>query len=286
MPIIYLDILIVLNWFIDYLLLSLTARFLHMPIRRIRLVLGSLIGGVAACQILLNVPVIVSVLLHFVSALAIIRVSFAWYSRKTFARMVLTFFCVSALLSGLVTALWRLTGSETVITRNGVIYCDISPLTLTVAAMICYGIILLYERITAKRAPEALEYILTVNDGRGACECRALYDTGLHLREPFSGAPVIVVQRKVLQPYLTPIMDAALACVQSGTVVCASGRVRMIPYRSVSGEGLLPAFVPDKVSLRARGKPPRDLKGVYVALSDEPDRGAYTALFGSDVMDW
>ena len=60
MPVLYLDVLVVTNWFIDYLLLSLTARLLHLPTRRLRMVVGAFIGGLSACQILLTVPPAVS----------------------------------------------------------------------------------------------------------------------------------------------------------------------------------------------------------------------------------
>ena len=39
MPVIYLDVLVVLNWFIDFLLLSSTSRILRLPFKRWRLVL-------------------------------------------------------------------------------------------------------------------------------------------------------------------------------------------------------------------------------------------------------
>ena len=284
MPIIYLDVLIVLNWFIDYLLLSLTAHLLHLPPRRVRLVLGALVGGISSCQILLTVPPTVSLLLHTLSAALIMRIAFPWHSAKGFLRQMVVFVCQSALLSGVATALWYLTGSEAVLTRNGVIYFDVSPLMLTVFALISYSVIRLYERLTRKRAPESAEYVLTVDTGEGVCECRALYDTGLHLREPFSGVPVIVICRRTLSPFL-PDLPCETQPNSADTAVGTMPRMRLIPYHTVSGEGLLTAFVPHRVTLRRRGEPSRDITGVYVALSETLDRGDYTALIGSDVID-
>lgn len=284
MPVIYLDVLIVLNWFIDYLLVSLTARLLRLPTRRFRLVLGALVGGVSACQIVLAVPAAVSLLLHILSAALIMLIAFRWHSAKGFLREILVFFCMSALLSGVVTALWYLTGSEAVLTRNGVIYFDISPLMLTAFSLISYSVIRVYERLTRRYAPEKAEYVLTVDTGQGVCDCRALYDTGLHLREPFSGSPVIVVCRRALSPFLSDLPQE-LPPRGANATVCAARRMRLIPYKTVSGEGLLPAFSPRRVTLRKLGQPPRDITGVYVALSETLDRGEYTALIGSDVID-
>lgn len=266
MPVIYLDILIVLNWLIDGMLLSLTARLCGVTTRRIRVVVASLVGGLSSCQILLTIPTVVSVLLHTLTAVVMVLIAFPYRSLQTLLRRGVVLFCLSALLSGVVTALWYVTDTDAVTTHNGVIYCDISPLTLTVFALIGYGVIRLYDRLTRHRKPASLEYVVTVDDGEGEREYRALYDTGLHLREPFSDRPVIVLKHVPSQPI-------------------APSRLRMIPYRTVGGTGLLPAFMPRRVTVRARGTPPCDVTGVYVALSEETEHGEYTALIGADVLE-
>lgn len=265
MPILYLDVLIVLNWLIDGLLLSVTARLCGVSVRRWRLAVASLIGGVASCQILLEIPAVLSLLLHIIVAAVMVRTAFPYRTWRVFLRHGVVLFCLSALLSGVVTALWYLTESDVITTHNGVIYCEISPLMLTAFALLGYGVIRLYDRLTRHRKPATLEYVVTVDDGDGEREYRALYDTGLHLREPFSDRPVIVI--KQTDPSVAP------------------SRIRMIPYHTVGGTGLLPAFMPHRVTVRTRGTPPQDVTGVYVALSDAEDHGEYTALIGADVLE-
>ncbi len=282
MPVIYLDVLVVVNWFIDYLLLSLTARLLHLPVRRGRTVLGALVGGLGSCQILLTVPTAVSFLLQLCTAVLMQWIAFPRGALRDAFHRTVVLACLSALLSGLVTALWYFTESEVVLTRNGVIYFDISPLMLTVFSLVSYGLIRLYGRFTTRlRAPSGLEYVLTVRTDRGACRCRALYDTGLQLREPFSGSPVVVVCRRSLQSVLPLSWESVCSGEPSPTV---QPPLRWVPYRSVGQEGLLPAFAPSQVTLQRLGASPRDITGVYVALSDTLERGTYTALIGSDVV--
>ena len=286
MPVIYLDVLIVLNWFLDYLLLSLTARILRVPVRRRRLVLGALVGGLCACQILLDVPMPLSLLLNLAGAALMVLAAFSWHTPAAFGKRLFVLYAVSALLAGCVSVLWRVTGSERFLSHNGVIYCDISPLLLTAFSLVSYAAIRLYDRFTHKHAPAGREYEVTIDDGCGTCTCRALYDTGLHLREPFSGSPVVVVRRETVQPFLSfPLSEALHGGGAVGLAQRHCTRLRLIPYRTVSGEGLLPAFAPARVTLRALGGSVRDITGVYIALSDEPDRGDYTALVGSDVVD-
>lgn len=267
MPIVYLDVLVALNSLIDYVLLSLTARLSHSPFCRLRAALGALLGGLAACRLLLPLSPLLSLTFHLVTAVLIVAVAFRPDGLRRLCRRVATFYVASALLSGAVTALWHLTDSDLLVAAGGVVYWAVSPLWLTVCTVAVYFAVRLWERLTSRAAPAARDYTVTVEDETGGCTCRALYDTGLRLREPFSGEPAIVVRRTELS--LPPDV-----------------RLRMIPYRTVGGEGLLPAFRPRRVTLHERGTPPRDISGVYVALSDEPSRGEYTALIGRDVADY
>ncbi len=273
MPVIYFDILIAVNLVIDYLLLSATSRILRLTPKRWRVLLGGLFGAVSACVIFLTTaPTLLILVLHFLSACILIKIAFPFSKVSVFFKQVLVFYVISALFSGIVTVLWSLTKSEVFYAYNGIVYFDISPLMLTVFAVISYATICLYEHITRKRAPFGYAFLLRIDDGNGVCECRALYDTGMHLTEPFSGKPVVIVEQAVVRPYLSK---------EHGS--CA--HMRVIPYRSLEIEGLLPAFVPHSLTVEASDRKQWDISGTYVALSNGLGRGDYQALIGSDVME-
>lgn len=282
MPVIYLDVLITVNWVIDYLLLSTTARILRLTPKRWRLVLGGLAGSLSACLVFLTpAPTLLLLVLHLVSACILVKTAFVFTNIIAFLKQTVVLYVVSALFSGIVSFLWFLTKSETLYTKNGVVYMDISPLLLTVFAVISYAVISLYEYITRKQAPHSYEFRLYIDDGNGICECRALYDTGMHLAEPFSGKPVVIVERDVIEPYLSAELKEALCCtVPIVSSICT--RVRLIPYRSLGTDGLLPAFIPKRFSVGGYNQMKCDISGTYVALSNGLGRGKYQALIGSD----
>ncbi len=285
MPIIYLDILIAVNLVIDYLLLSATSHILRLTPKRWRLLLGALLGAVSACLIFLTAaPTLLVLVLHFISACILIKMTFKFSKVSVFLKQVLVFYVISALFSGVISALWALTKSEAFYAYNGVVYFDISPLMLTAFAVISYATICLYEYITRKRAPRGYAFLLRIDDGNGICECRALYDTGMHLTEPFSGKPVVIVEQAVMRPYLSEEHEDVLCCAHlPSDVRCA--HIRVIPYRSLGTDGLLPAFVPRCLTVEANDRRQWDISGTYVALSNSLGRGDYQALIGSDVME-
>lgn len=286
MPIIYLDILIAVNLVIDYLLLSATSRILRLTPKRWRLLLGGMLGAVSSCLIFLTrAPTLLILVLHFVSACILIKATFPFSKVSVFLKQVLILYVISALFSGLVSALWSLTKSEAFYAYNGIVYFDISPLMLTTFAVISYATIRLYEHITRKRAPHGHTFLLRIDDGNGVCECRALYDTGMHLTEPFSGKPVVIVEEAVMEPYLCEEDKKVLCFAQLPSDGKHMRRMRVIPYRSLGTDGLLPAFIPRRLTIEANGRKQWDVSGTYVALSKGLGHGDYQALIGSDVME-
>lgn len=279
MPVIYADVLVALNWLIDYLLLAAVALVLRIPTRRWRMAVASLLGGVCACLIFLPpMPTALRLLVDIAAAAGMIGVAFSFGTVGAFLKRTVVLFTVSTLFSGVISALSLFSAGEWFLVNNGRVYAAVSPLSLACFAIVSYGIVRLYEWITRKRVAAGGDYRLRIDDGAGVYEGKALHDTGLHLREPFSGAAVIVIERQAIRPFLSPELADALSLRGS-----PSTRVRMVPYRSVGGNGLLPAFRPQQVQLCRAGERSTDVTGVYVALTDDLGRGEYEALVGNDL---
>ena len=298
MPVIYIDVLLALNLFIDFLLLAATARVLRLPIRRWRMVAGALIGAASACLVFLpDPPAPLSLLIKLLSAAAIVAVAFRWNGPAAYIKRITVFFIISTVFAGLAFALWFFAAPAGFYVVNGVVYYDVPPLMLVALTLASYGAMCLYDRFTRKKAPAGGEYRLTVDVGSGPVTLRALYDSGNRLTEPFSGSPVIVVRAGAL---LTALPDdwrraveaagrgelpAASDAAGGGTATAVRARLRMVPYHSVGGMGMLPAFRPVRVAAVAPGRGERDLTGVFVALCTDLGRGDYDALIGCDVAD-
>ncbi len=282
---IYMDVLVALNWFLDYALLCGTARLLHIACKRRRLVLGSLCGALlSAVLVLPTLPRAVALPLRLLSAVPVVWTAFGRSPVKRFLARLAAFFLLSTALAGVVLAavFWLAPKGLRVI--NGVVYYDVPPLLLALLTVLFYGILCLYERGSRLRRFGG-EYRLRLRDGGGERELRALYDSGNRLVESFSGRPVIVADRSAVLPLLTEEQRQWLSFADGTDVPSGMppGRFRLIPFDSVGGKGLLPAFCPAEAVLTA-GKRRRDITGVYIALSDRLGRGGCEALLGADVV--
>ena len=283
MPIIYADILIAINWLIDDLILSATACVLRLTTTRRRLLLAGLLGGISGLIVLLPPQsVTVSLLIKLLCACVLTAVAFPWYGFRSFLKTTVVFFSIAAMFAGILSGIWLHTSGETFLVRNGMVYFSVSPLWLALFAGVSYGAVRVYNRFTRKNAPSNCEYTLVIEHGGKRCSCRALYDTGLHLNEPFSGKPVLVVEREVVFEVADePLQEALLLRQTVGAGYC---NVRIIPYRALGNNGLLPAFMPKSITVHAAGKPPRDMSGAYVAVAENLGRGEFRALIGSGFL--
>ena len=295
MPVIYLDVLIALNWFVDYLLLSATSRVLRNPVRRWRIVAGALLGGVCSCLIFLpRMPAVLSFGIKLAAASLIVLTAFPWIGFKGYLKQLLVFFVRSAAFAGIAAAVWFFAAPSGFVVANGVVYYDVPPLLLVGLTVFSYLCIRLYDRFVRKKAPQNREFTLALDCGGGEVRVRALYDTGLHLVEPFSGSPVAVVRYAAIAHVLPPGLKEALAHSEASglsvglgaagsSALAVQSRLRLIPFQTVGGDGLLPAFQAKKAAICAPDGYCKEISGVYIAVCPVLGRGEYEALVGSDL---
>ena len=175
-------------------------------------------------------------------------------------------FCRTAALSGLLSLL----PFHGILLANGAVYFDISALLLIALTCAAYGVLYLFDRLFQKREPDVLFSTVTVSFCGKEASLSAKVDTGLTLREPFSGLPVIVAERAAVAALLPPDFGNPATAPPEG--------LRLVPYSSLGADGLLPAFRPERAVLG--GEP----VSCWVAVSDRPlSAGSFNALVGASL---
>ncbi len=240
----YVDVLLCLNFLLDYLLLAGVQLLQGRRLRRGRLALGALLGALGSLLVFLPGGTTGGSRLLLSGGMCLL--SEEWRGRAAFLKSWLLLFVLSALAGGLLLLLME--GGSGVLYGGGVVYAPVEPLSLLLTLTGLYGAIRLYgscfpEGRRTLTCPAKLELL-----GQ-SISCTAFLDTGNRLREPFSGWPVVLLERS---RFPGNIPEEGL---------------RFIPCRSVQGESLLPALKGER--LRLLCDPPRELERFYVAFSDE-----------------
>lgn len=278
MTVIYADILLALNLFIDYLLLAATARVLQLPFVGVRRVLGALTGAASSLLILLPpLPTAVTLLTQIASAAVMVAVAFRFRGWGAYIKQTAVLFAVSALFAGICLAGYTWLSPQGLTVKNGVVYYAVPPLLLVALTCISYGVLCLFERLTRKRAAKGYDYRVEIVDRDCRVILHAMLDSGHSLCDRFSGAPVILAKEHAVRTLCAHYDPVAV----SGR---PRGPVRYIPYHCVAGDGVLAAFRPPQVTLYADGRAV-DISGVWIAATTALVRDEYDALIGPAVTD-
>ena len=276
MTVVYVDLLWLLNFVANHLLLLGAGRLAGAGLRRWRIALGAALGALYAVALFLPGMGWLSTL-PCKLAVAEVKVLCAYGGEVRLWRVLGLFFAASAALAGAVLGFEWL-GNTTLTLQSGVLYTQMDLRLLLVVFLACYFVFsLLLRRLGAHTGAELVHMELTFS--QRVVSMTALHDTGLSLSDPVTNRPVVVAYWRDMAWLLPAGADVArpIECARLCHDRGIHG-VRLVPYRAVGVEsGMLLAFPTQQVRVNGR-----DMGSLLLALSPTPvsDGGAYQGLFG------
>ena len=286
-PAIYVDVLLAVNLFINYFLLLAAAKFLGVPKKQWRLVLGAALGAAYSLAILLPaIPVILNMAVKIVLSASIVWVAFPIKSWKMFFKSMGCFYAMNFAFAGFMLAFWYFIGPPGLVIKNSVVYLSISPIILILSTVVCYVVLRIVFRMIGKQENQSTLCTLQITMDHKTVSCTARIDTGNSLVEPFSHAPVAVVEYEILQSILDMAMQEAMrSSIGAGTAQPpVTAGIRMVPFHSIAGQGVLPAFRPDECIVDC-GKQKMKANQVYIAVCRQKiGSGEFSALLNPDLL--
>ena len=249
---VYADTLFLFNACADYVLLLCAGKLCGLPLRRVRLGLGALLGGAYALCAALWPRVFDHVPLRLLAGAGMAVIGFG-FGRQT-PRAVAAVLAAAAAFGGAVYALSSLSGS------GG---AGPSPRVLFAAFALSYALTALLFRCAARRGRGRTAEAVIELAGR-AVRLTALEDTGNELSDPVSGDAVLIAEAAALAPLFpgeTALTEPDAASALPRLASEHPGRFRLLPCATVAAErALLLCFRPDEV--RIGGKKAAVLVGV------------------------
>lgn len=225
--ILYADVLLFLNFAMDFLCLCATAKVGMRKFVGWRVVLASLLGAIYS----LFAPFVNGagdfwrISLHLASAGFVCLAAFPFGGWKIFLRTWCVFLLSCGGLGGMVSAAYYIGQRE--ITAAGVL----------VTGALCFVPVVLYGLTCRKKVYEKNMKIEIEFRGQQVV-ADLLVDSGNLVTEPFSALPVVILSSAVLPPPLNKPLP------ENSPVP-----LRAIPIRTETGLGLLYGFIPDRITL-------------------------------------
>jgi len=277
--VVYADVLIVLNLFVNFFILRLTCRFCKENRGFLRIILAAFIGAIFSLYIFLpSAGMIIETVFRFAVSSLIVLLAFGFDSLKSMIRRVAVFFVTSFLYAGVMMGIWSIFKPDNLAINNGVVYVGISPPILIIATLVSYCLLTIMRFFSQKQAYCGKRCKLKITCNDKSVVLNALVDTGHSLTDVLTNRDVIIIERKTAMR----LVDILPTATDINTAHLPHG-FRLIPYSVVGGHGLLTAFVPDRVEL-LEGDEVREIHSTLLGISDEPLGEDYKGIINPMVL--
>lgn len=299
--VIYGDVVLLINFIMDYLVLWATARLGQFKTTSGRLALASLLGATYALLVLwpdLHFLVTVAARggVSVIMILAAYRLTGFRHFLAAFVYFYLVAFAMGGAMLGAIyffnsySSSWVL--GEGLFTFLG----NVPYLWLAAAAAAAFLLArwgALFIRRNFLRSFFQVPVIIRV--GEKSLPLKALVDTGNQLRDPLTHKPVMIAEYQMLKPFFPEAVRQALEVKEginfTGLTQSLSGspwamRLHMIPFTSIGKtRGLLVGFRPDEVVIVTDDRTVK-IRDIIVGIYQEQlsPEGAYRALLHPDIF--
>lgn len=244
---IYADVLIIINIYVDFLLIQSAKAITHSPMKTSRGIIAAVIGSLFSLVIFLPVmPAWALIAVKLLSSVIIVFTAFGYERRGLFLKRLFVFYLAAFIYGGLGTGLAYISGGKLLISRNGVIYADFSLPALIITSVAAYICIAVYKHFS-DCSEEGAVYTVIVSDKGKTISFKAIADTGNVLKDGFTGTPVIVCPRSSIEELYGDIPENTV--ISTGGTALKS-RWRLIPYSTASGCGLIPIIRPVEICIK------------------------------------
>ncbi len=237
--VIYADILVILNLYINYFLVRSAALLLRRDLSSKRCLLAAGIGAVAALSALLpELPFWAVAGIKAAVGCAVVFAAFGRQKKIDFVISLLCFLIISFVFAGLMLALWTFFAPFDMVYSNGVAYFNIPIAAIAVFTAAAYGAVKAVRYFSDRRLSCRRICRVKITVTGVTAELKGLADTGNGLCDIFSGKSVIVCRRDSVEN----IIPEAVRKYLDGKAADSTDGIRLLPCRTIAAESLIPVF--------------------------------------------
>lgn len=288
---IYLDIVLLENILLNYIIILSTAIISKEKINFIRIILSSIIGGLLAIvSYIVEISFFYSIVMKITISVIMMGIAFSKNKIKKFIKILVFFYLVSFTFGGIAfMLLFFINPQNIVIEANRLV--GIYPLKVTIlAGGIGFVIISIVAQIIKNK----------MSQNNMICELEIFYkgkikriktmlDTGNLLKEPISNADVVIVEKESLKDFISNDILENINTIIKGKWLESeniySYKLKIIPFSSLGNDnGILIGFKPDYIKIYSEEEIVRTdvIIGIYNGKLTR--NNMYTSLIGLDIL--
>ena len=292
---VYIDIILLENLCMNYIILFATAYIMKIKISHIRIIASSSIGAVYSIMLYMQIlPIYSSIFMKIILSVVMVYISYAPKSVKIAIKQLIIFYLISFAFGGCAFALLYFVKPQDIFIKNGV-YIGTYPLKIALLGGIVGFVItyIAFKIIKNKATKEEMIYKLKIKINDKTVEVNALLDTGNKLKDPITLVPVIVIKKKKLYNFLPEEILENIDKIIGGDSnklieenIKYMSKFRVIPYNSIGKQnGLMLGFKADEVKIII-DEEERTIKNTIIGIFNQSfNSQTYSALISLEIIE-
>lgn len=293
---IYIDVVLIENLIMNYIILLATGLILKLKIKNIRLIIGSLLGAIYTIVSYTGFLELYSnFILKIVLSVIIVYIAYNPQSVKKLCKELLFFYLTSFVFGGAAFALIYIIKPQDILMKNGLFLGTYPLKTVILAAIVAFIIIIAAFAIVKNKISKKDIFVkIEVSINGRIIETKALIDTGNMLKEPITNTPVVVIEHTLLYDSLPKEILNHLEDIIGGDFKKIPEEVRnkyvsklkLIPFSSLGKQnGMLIGIKPDYLKI-IKEEQIEKRQNVILGIYDKSltKKGEYRALMGMEFV--
>lgn len=276
--IIYLDVIFLENLIMNLVIILSEATVLKAFHEFLRKIIASAIASFFYIMTLFYPKIS---FLQIVLSLLVIKISFNPQTIKLLIKETALFYFISFIFGGLSFTMMSIFNEGKVTILDGVLISDFSLFKVFLCGVLGAFLVAAFLK---KKNKHVLKNMLIGFKGKKK-RVRVLLDTGNLLKEPYTGKPVIIVEKAAIQDIFDEDTFKNFDEVLEGKRNLPIGMF-IIPYKSIGNEnGFLVGFRPEYIVLEDDEKIYVENAVIGICNENLSDNKLYSGIFGLDILE-
>lgn len=293
---IYIDVVLIENLIMNYIILFSTALILKTKIKHIRLISGSILGAIYSVVAYMSIlEIYSSMILKIILSIIIVYIAFNPQNAKQMCKYILIFYLTSFVFGGAAFALIYIIKPQDILMKNGLFLGTYPLKTVMLGAIIAFIVITTaFTIVKSKISKKDMYCDIEIKLDNKEIKTKAMIDTGNMLKEPITNTPVVVVEHTLLYDCipkeilnnLENILGGDFEKIPEDIRIKYISRLKLIPFSSLGKQnGMLLGIKPEYIKIIEEEKQEKKdnvIIGIYNKSLTK--RGEYRALIGIELI--
>lgn len=295
---VYLDIVLIENLCMNYIILFATGYILKAKVKHLRLIISALIGGIYSILAYSEILEIYSnIIMKVILSIVMVYVAYKAKNVKILFKQLIIFYLTSFVFGGCSFALLYFIKPQDILMKDGVLIGTYPLKIALLGGIVGFTITTIaFKVVKHKLSKNDIYCEIEIFLGNNSVKLNAMIDTGNMLKDPITRIPVIVVEKDILYGIIPDKILDNLEKIIGGDVpeylyeeenVEYISKFRVIPFNSVGKQnGLLLGFKANKVITYINTNE-EELENIIIGIYDKKlsKKNKYNALLGLDILE-